>query len=1171
MAEKLTRQQQMAVTNRGGKLLVSAAAGSGKTKVLVDRLLSYLTDPVQPADLDEFLIITYTKAAAAELRGKIASKLVERISENPGNRHLQQQMQRLYLTKISTVHAFCADILRENAYRLDISGDFRVAEETECQQLQYAVIDRLLDEAYENAANDSDFVAFADSQGLGRDDRQIPEIILKVYNSARCHLDPNGWLDWCVSVNDVSNISDAAKTVWGEYLISDLHVCLDLHIDALSKCVVCAELVLDMDKPVVLLQSIIQQLSALRNSLGWDEIRRNMDIDYGRLVFSKKCTDLELAEKIKAIRNACKKDLEKRLRRFADPSDQVLSDIRLSAAAARGLVCLVKDFSDAYDRVKKSRRILDFSDLEHKTLDLLSGKKRSGPTAIAGQIAQRFREIMVDEYQDSNAVQDKIFEALTQDRGNCFMVGDVKQSIYQFRLADPSIFLEKYNSYVHAENAAVGNGRKIMLSKNFRSGGGVIDAVNDVFSLCMSDAVGGLTYGEEEALREGVPHISLNDAEVELYGIDVQEDTYAEEAAFTANKIQELLDGKHMIRQGETLRPILAEDIVILLRSPGSVGREFSYALEQKGIRCTSGGGFDLLQTEEVSTLRCLLQIIRNPLQDIPLLAVLTSRVFGFTADDLARLRSGSRHISVYESLKNSNLDKVKQVINVLTVLREEARLLKLSQLLEYIFETTRMDSIYASLPDGEFRSRNLQRFCQYATEYEACGQPDVGQFLDHLNALDDRGLTVAGEESTSGTVTIMSIHKSKGLEFPVVFLCGLAREFNRESARAQVLCDKELGLGLSCADLKNRVRYPTLAKRAIAAKIISESLSEEMRVLYVAMTRARDRLIMTYAARNLQSDLSEIAMRTDMSAPRLLSMDADCPGRWILQTALQKTEAGAFFALGGKPDSTVSSNSPWLVRVVQAAQQDNCNELEDPETAELDESTLLRIKDALSFRYPYVPATTAPSKQTATQLKGRVKDQESAEHTLEARKFVRDWRVPAFVGEHVQGKAYGNIIHTIMQYICYTECGCIEGIDRELTWLVEQGYISEDQKMSIDSKKIEAFFLTDIGKKLVSHKNILREFKFSVLNAGSCYDPLLENEQILLQGVVDCALIDDDGITIIDFKTDRVTDETLPVLVDKYSMQVRTYADALSRIYALPVKSKQLYLFHLDRFVEVL
>lgn len=893
MAEKLTPQQEQAVMNRGGKLLVSAAAGSGKTKVLVDRLLSYILDPFAPANIDDFLIITYTKAAAAELRGKIAAKLTQRIADDPNNRHLQQQLQRLYLTNISTVHSFCSDILRQYAYRLDISSDFRVADENECIELQARVMQKILDNAYTGINDSLELRAFIDSQGFGRDDRQIPEIILKVYNSARCHLDPKKWLDWCVSVGDDPKISDISQTVWGEYLINDLHTYLDMVIDAFECCALRASNCEDMEKPRQLLESTLDQFRILRSAETWDDICNHIDIDYGRLNFSKKCTDHDLIEQIKAVRSACKKGLSKRLRRFAADSEQLLMELKECRDAACGLVALVNNFSAEYDKIKRSRRVMDFGDLEHKMLDLLLGKSRSGPTPIALEIGQRYREVMVDEYQDSNEVQDAIFSALTFKKQNCFMVGDVKQSIYQFRLADPGIFLEKYNTYLDASEAKPGQGRRVMLSSNFRSSSAVINTVNDVFSTCMSPLAGGLHYGADEALHEGIPHTSLGDKEIELYGIDVESDTYAEEAAFAARRIQQLLDGSHMVRQGDKLRPIVPEDIVILLRSPGSVGAEFQRALEQKGIRCTTGSSTDLLQTEEIETLRALLQVISNPLQDIPLIAVLLSRVFGFTSDDLAALRGEHQVGSFYSALQYSEEPKVKSFLEMLAALRQEARMVGISQLIATIFSVTRMDSVFAALADGDLRVENLQNFCQIASGYEAVATNGLEQFLDYLERMDQKGLVVPGESNSSGAVTIMSIHKSKGLEFPVVFLCGLSREFNMESARAQVLCDKELGLGLACVDVAKRIRYPSVAKHAISAKIMADSLSEEMRVLYVAMTRARDRLIMTYALKNLDTELVDISLRMQICDPLMISLDADCPGLWILMTAIRCKENG--------------------------------------------------------------------------------------------------------------------------------------------------------------------------------------------------------------------------------------------------------------------------------------
>ncbi len=1165
MAEKLTDEQRLAVTDRGGKLLVSAAAGSGKTKVLVDRLMGYIQDPVNPAQIDDFLIITYTKAAAAELRSKIAAKLSELIAQNPGNQHLQRQMMRLYLAKISTVHAFCTDVLRQHAYKLDISADFRVGDENECLQLQLKALEHILDHAYETAADNPDFRAFVDSQGFGRDDRQIPEIILKVYNSSRCQMNPEEWLDWCVG-DGLIHSQDAANTPWGAYLLDDLKKYVSLHIDVLEKYAQIASGMDGMEKPVALLRDTIGQLQELANSQTWDDVISNKDIDYGRLTFSKKCNELEIAEKIKVARTACKEGVAKRLRAFGEDSVQILADLSASASAARGLVELVRQFAKEYDRLKKSRGILDFGDLEHLTLDLFLGKKRSGITSVANEVGNCFREIMVDEYQDSNKIQDAIFASLTEKRQNCFMVGDVKQSIYQFRLAEPGIFIDKYNNYKDATNAKPGEGRRILLSHNFRSSAGVISGVNDVFTRCMSPEVGGLWYGESETLREGIPHAPLNKPEVSLCGISVDSDTYAEEANFVADQILELLDGNHFVRDGEKQRPIRPEDIAILLRSPGSVGGEFQFALRTRGIPCATGDTADLLRAEEVAAVISLLQVISNPLQDIPLAAVLTGPVFGFTAEDLAILRGRDRQSNLYTLLCVAEDSKSTEFLKRLKMLRQKARLSSVTELLSAVYTETSLLSTYSAFPDGATRLDNLQTFYQVVSNFEASGPKELSLLLEFLEAAKEQGLVAGGTLQDKGAVTLMSIHKSKGLEFPVVFLCGLSRRFNQESARGQVLCDKDLGLGMSCVDTNLRVRYPNLAKRAIALKTMKEGLSEELRVLYVAMTRAKDRLIMTYADKNLDTTIHELAMRLELSSPELLCMEAGCPGDWVLQTALGKTEAGALFALGGNPGCAKVGTHPWKISVTPGYVNE-CNTYAQEDAVGLSSQTVDKLRKNLSFAYSHKPATEIPSKLTATQLKGREVDKEIAEGTNSVKEA--EFRSPT--DRVIQGKTYGNSMHAVMQYINFPACTSEENIRKEIQRIVDEKLISREQADMANTNDLWAFFQTRLGQKLQNAENVLREFKFSILDDATKYYPDAGNEQILLQGVVDCAIVEDDGLIVIDFKTDRVTEQTLPKVADQYKAQVMAYASALKRIYGKPVKSACLYFFAMNRYVDVI
>jgi ATP-dependent helicase/nuclease subunit A len=451
--------------------------------------------------------------------------------------------------------------------------------------------------------------------------------------------------------------------------------------------------------------------------------------------------------------------------------------------------------------------------------------------------------------------------------------------------------------------------------------------------------------------------------------------------------------------------------------------------------------------------------------------------------------------------------------------------------------------------------------------DFENGSRRDLSQFLDHLTALEEKGL-LSGGEQLGGAVTIMSIHKSKGLEFPVVFLCGLSRRFNRESARAQVLCDKDLGLGLSCVDIKNRVRYPTISKRAIAVKTIAESLSEELRVLYVAMTRAKDRLIMTYASDGLEKDAAELALRMDFSHPELLTGGVSCPGEWVLMEALRHTEAGELFALGARPAETTLGQPPWQI-VVAAAEADEAQVTQTEELHLLPADTVEQLRQSLGFKYPYGAATVTPSKQTATQIKGREKDQESAENAQPAPTHSRHWRKPSFRGHVLDGRDYGTALHTAMQYIRYENCTDLENIRKEVGRLVAQHLLTPQQGEILDLEKLHRFFRTEIGRKLCAGKNVLREFKFSIFEDAD-ESGELAGEKILLQGVIDCALMEDDGITVLDFKTDFVTDDTIARKREQYRPQVEAYARALERIFERKIKEKYLYFFHLDRFEKL-
>ena len=512
----------------------------------------------------------------------------------------------------------------------------------------------------------------------------------------------------------------------------------------------------------------------------------------------------------------------------------------------------------------------------------------------------------------------------------------------------------------------------------------------------------------------------------------------------------------------------------------------------------------------------------------------------------------------------------MEKFLRVLELLRREARYSTLTGLLEKTLAETRLDSLFAAMPGGEARAENLQTFFQYACDFENGTHRSLAAFLDHLDRMQERGLVVSGTAG-AGCISIMSIHKSKGLEFPVVFLCNLSRRFNQEDLRAQILCDKELGLGLSAVDRQTRVRYPSLAKRAIGAKMAAQSISEEMRVLYVAMTRAKDRLVMTYASQTLEKDLQAIALRRDFDGGELLCREADCMGDWVLLAAMGRIEAGALHAIGGRPETLTHGEYLWRIETPKPQEAQTQASGEEPkETAAIPENLEEMLKSALSYRYAHTAATQTPSKQTATGRKGRQKDAEAAESAGNAKPAERSWRQPDFLSRQASGKTYGSAMHAALQYIRYEDCGSSEAVSREIQRLVKGKFLTQDQGSLVRCDQLARFFQSEIGMKLRSGTRYLREFKFSILDAGRHYGEGLEDEQVLLQGVVDCALLEEDGITILDFKTDRVTEETVVAAADRYRLQVETYADALTRIYEMPVKARYLYFFSIDRFVEV-
>lgn len=1180
MAEVIrTPAQEAVVRHRGGALLVSAAAGSGKTKVLVDRLMERVCDPVNPRNIDDFLIITYTNLAAAELRTKIAAEVGKRLSADPTNRHLQRQLSRIYLAQISTVHAFCGELLRSYAFRLELPADFRIAEEQETLPLRERCLQRVLDSAYEELAHDERLRALVDTLGAGRSDAALSEIVMQMYLKVQCHLYPEQWMQESEDKLPVSDCADAADTPWGAFLLRELSAfCLRSAAQLKQLGDLCAQEEKLRKAYAPTLWENAEQLRTFGTLRGWDALYAAKPQSLGRLGSVRDCGDPALQERVKAVRQSVKKELERQCRILYAPSAEILAELAQSAQAISGLYALVRAFSKAYQAEKRRRHLLDFNDLEHETIRLLLDRSTLQPTAAAREIAQRYAEIMVDEYQDTNAVQDAIFRAVSKEGENRFLVGDVKQSIYRFRLADPSIFLNKYKTYVQTEEEAPGTPRKILLSENFRSCPEILHAVNDVFTMVMSEEVGELQYGETEALSPGIPRERAAQPPVELHCIESDYDAEDEERAgkdeieaeFVAQRIAQ------MVRQ-ETLsdgRPICAGDVVILLRSVRSHAADYQRALAAHGIAVSCDDGENLLCTSEVETLFGLLQTIDNPHQDIPLLSALTGPLFGFSNDALGKIRLASRETDLFDALclAAEQDEACARFLQMLRRLQTAAGRMTVRQLLDEIDRETNFFAIYGAMPDAARRVRNLHAFLSLVDSTERSGQKSLGQLLDALQCLRTQGVKGSGE-TRQNAVTIMSIHKSKGLEFPVVILAGLSRSFNRDDLKKPVLVHPQMGVGANTLDPVTRVRYPTIAKTAIARRIDRENLSEELRVLYVAMTRARDRLVMTYCSKYLRRELRDIAQELTVPASPILAGSARCAGHWILQAALSRTEAGALFAAAEKPACSYVHEEPWRIElhsgraVMQAALG------EGSEKAPEEEAKTCRVppdlERLLSFQYAGKAACTLPTKLTATQLKGRGLDEETAAET-QARTPTLHFRKPSFVEEQrgLTAAERGTATHLAMQFLRYERCTQEAEIEQELDRLVHEEFLTAQQREAVSARKLWQLFRSELGQRIRSAPQLVREFKFSVLVEADAYFPNAAGEWILLQGVTDCCILEENGITVIDFKTDRVAPGGEYARAERYKGQLDAYALALSRIFEKNVKQKILYFFATDSAV---
>ena len=1156
---KPTASQQLAIDSRGSAILVSAGAGSGKTRVITERLMSRVCHPTQPVDVDSFLVITYTRAAAGELRGRIMEELAGRMAAQPDNRRLRRQSALCSKAQIGTIHSFCAALLRENCHMLSLTPDFKIMDEERASAMKNAALEKTLERRYEQAEDYPGFLALVDSVGAGRDDSRLVKLCLSLHGKMQCHARPEKWAREQIEIMKKPH-SDVGETPWGREILENVARQTEYWSAEVDRLI--ALMAAETRISTAYLPALSDDGEKIRElgrctALGWDRTRACLPIEFKRLGVLRNSPDPMLSEKIKARRNACKKAMEGVAKSVYADSESLLLQLSAVAPSMEALLELTLDFDREYSRDKRRAGLVDYSDLEHMTAQLLTAEDGS-PTELAGQISRRYSEIMVDEYQDVSRVQDAIFSAISRNGENLFFVGDVKQSIYRFRLADPGIFTEKYLSFADAKKPFETVARRIMLQENFRSRREILDCANAVFSLCMSRQLGELDYDEAAALKLGasyadsvpVPELMLLELTECDSGEDEQSpDKTALEAAMVGQKILSLMSSGIKI-QGRDLN---YGDICILMRSANSVGGIYRRELVNMGIPVAAGQSGDFFGSMEVSVMMSMLAVVDNPHQDIPLIAVLRSPAFGFDADQLSAIRAADSHGDFYSALcaAAKENEKCAAFTELVDRLRRIAPDMGCSQLLWEIINRMDMLAVCSAMADGSHRRENLMELVELSERFEATGYRGLHRFVLWLRQLAAKDQQ-SGRASTGGGVQIMTVHKSKGLEFPVVFLSDTARQFNRQDSKEPVLVHPQLGLGPKITDREKHIEYPSLARNAIRLRAENEMLSEEMRLLYVALTRPRERLFITAAVKNAEEliEKSSAAVTVPMQ-PQVLA-GASAPVNWLIHAALAD----------GQRHLSMNIYTPG--QSMRGAEQG----LETQDEARWDREELER---RLSYSYPWPKAQSLPSKLTATEIKGRRERDEDALETLPARK--RYFRTPEISRQQRPPKPTerGIATHLVLQYMDFARTGSLAEVEGEIERLREKRYITDREASLADASAILALFESPLGQRMRAADKVHREFKFSVLVDAEQFYPQAEGEKLLLQGVVDCCLEEKGKLIIVDYKTDNVkSPQQLRERAEHYATQLSVYSLALSRIFGMEVSECLLYFLSAGKMLSV-
>ncbi|MDB2156415.1 MULTISPECIES: helicase-exonuclease AddAB subunit AddA [Clostridium] len=1248
---KWTDEQLSAIKTRNCNLLVAAAAGSGKTAVLVERIIRIITNKDNPVDIDKLLVVTFTNAAAAEMRERIAAAISKALDKEPTSKNLQKQLTLLNRANITTMHSFCLDVIKNNFHKIDLDPSFRIGDQTEGILIKDEVIETLFEEKYDQ--EDTEFTSLVEAFSTYKNDDNLKELIINMYNFIMSGPWPENWLKENAEAFNIETMEKLNNSKWVLVLKNSIKVEIEGYIKMLEKAI---EIINLTDGLEPYLETFSNELYSIKNAYnsidcGLDDIYSSLcSISFGRLKSIKKdkVSDENVQNTVKSIRDDIKKKISELINNtFSVTPEEMLINIKGAYPTIKKLTEIVLEFGEKFSQKKKEKNILDFNDLEHLCLKILSDKDENGniiPSKTAIEFKNLFDEVLVDEYQDSNNVQETIIELVSRRKDefpNVFMVGDVKQSIYRFRQAKPELFMEKYINYTLEES----NNRKIQLYKNFRSRKEVIDGVNYIFKEIMSETVGELEYTDEEALNLGASYENSEDENVILGGpieVNIIEKSIEEsdlnkekldeedfeneeiegvnlEGKIVAKRIKELMTTtgnnvfKVLDKETGEYRPIKYKDIVILLRATKNWSESLLDELGQEGIPAYADTGSGYFESIEIRTIMSLLRVIDNPMQDVPVIAVLKSPIMGFSAEDLSIIRLKNKEKYFYENIADiaegnicdiseELITRCKGFLEKLEIWRNKAIYMPIDEFIWYLYMDTAYYGYVGAMPNGVLRQANLKILFQRAKQFEQTSFKGLFNFINFINKLtkssgDMGSAKILGENED--VVRIMSIHKSKGLEFPVVFLCGTGKQFNLMDLNKNILYHDELGFGPDFVDLEKRVSIGTIAKEAIKKKMKLETLSEEVRILYVACTRAKEKLIITGTVNNIQKSIEKWVSSASLDYNLILPSEI-LKGKsyldWIGMSLCQHNDGKVLREkIAVSNEISKDDNSKWDIKLWKRSDIVVNNEdgkLEEEKEVKLsileeeyDKDVYGEVDKRLSYKYPLKESTKLKSNISVSDLKKRNAefiDQHVESINIEEveSKNNRTIITPKFLQEEkgLTAAEKGTAVHFVMKKIDLDKVSSIHEIKDQIQYLYENDFILEEEMKAVNPSKILNFFKSDLGKMMTElhkeGKKIYRELPFyteiSSVNIDNTLSEEYENEKVRLQGIIDCFFEYNGESILLDYKTDYVSKDNEAELQKKYIKQLDYYSDAVFKITGKKVSKRYLYSFYLEKVIEI-